>query len=153
MLAGISRARLASPDRSRSELSCGPVQPLFQDAQFAVYHSGDWLRILPTGGPVLEHESQRAGVPYQALDIPLQRLAGVSFSGRQGGAWWLRLTGCFHGLHDRGTQDGTFVDVGPITQQVATAAAAKIREAVPMPRLEPVASLPEVLGGRTRDYG
>lgn len=126
------------------------MQPLFQDAQFGVYQSGDWLRIQPTGGPVLDHESARAGTPYQALDIPLPRLAGVSFSGRQGGAWWLRLTGCFHGLHDRGTQDGTFVDVGPITQQVATAAASKIREAIPMPRLEPVASLPEVLGVHPR---
>lgn len=128
------------------------MQPLFQDAQFAIYLSGEWLRVLPTGGPVLEHESARAGQPYQALDIPLPRLAGVSFSGRQGGAWWLRLTGCFHGLHDQGTQDGTYVDVGPISQQVATAAAAKIREAVPMPRLEPAPSLPEVLGASVRQW-
>lgn len=128
------------------------MQPLFQDAQFAIYLSGEWLRVLPTGGPVLDHESKKAGVAYQALDVPLPKLAGVSFSGRQGGEWWLRLTGCFHGLHDRGAQDGTHVDVGPLSQQVVMAAAAKIKEAVPMPRIETVPSLPEVLGVHPRAW-
>ncbi len=128
------------------------VEPLFRDALFEIYLSGDWLRVLPTGGPVLDKESQRAGAKYQALDVPVPRLAGVSFSGRQGGEWWLRLTGCFHGIHDHGSQDGTFVDVGPLSQQVATAAAAKIRESVAMPRIETIQSLPEVLGAQPRTW-
>lgn len=121
---------------------------LYHDAQLTIERLGDWLRVTPVGRPVLDHESARAGARYQVLEIPLQRLAGVSHSADATGTWWLRFTGCFHGLHDRGAQEGTHVDVGPLTKDAAIAATGKIREAVPMPTLEPVASLRDVLGMR-----
>lgn len=124
---------------------------LFTDPLFEIHRLGDWLRIAPTAGSaVLVHESTRAAAEYGVLDVPLPRLAGASYSGRVGGEWWLRLTGCFHGLHDRGAQDGTFVDIGPMPRQSASAAEQRIREAVPMPRFEPVAALAEVLGDADR---
>ncbi len=122
-------------------------EPLFQDAQLTILHVGDWIRILPVGR-VLDYESKRAGANYRSIDIPLQRLAGVSCMLRDGAQWWLRFTGCFHGLYDFGTQEGTLVDVGPLKQDTAVNASAAIRETVPMPLLEEVASLREVLGKR-----
>lgn len=118
-----------------------PVEPLA-----AAAHADPWITIEPRGlelritagpsGDILAAEAGRAGTHYDALTVATHRVCEIYPVGtwRDDDRATLRLWGCFHGVHDRGSQDGTILDLGPLPGAVAERVAAKLRRAIGLPR-------------------